>query len=38
MFAAIASVVVVAFLADRALLWLGALCLRWHEAAAGEGA
>jgi NitT/TauT family transport system permease protein len=38
MFAAIASIVVVAFLADRALLWLGTLCLRWHEAAAGEGA
>jgi ABC-type nitrate/sulfonate/bicarbonate transport system permease component len=37
MFAAIASIVVVAFLADRALLWFGALCLRWHESAAGEG-
>ena len=38
MFAAIASIVVVAFLADRALLWLGTLCLRWHESAGGEGA
>ena len=38
MFAAIASIVVVAFLADRALLWIGARCLRWHESAAGEAA
>ena len=36
MFAAVASVVLVAFLADRALLWLGAVCLRWHESGAGE--
>jgi ABC-type nitrate/sulfonate/bicarbonate transport system permease component len=38
MFAAVASIVVVAFVADRALLWLGEACLRWHESAAGEGA
>ena len=36
MFAAIASIVVVAFLADRALLRFGAMCLRWHESAASE--
>jgi ABC-type nitrate/sulfonate/bicarbonate transport system permease component len=33
MFAAVASVVVVAFVADRALLLLSAACLRWHESA-----
>jgi NitT/TauT family transport system permease protein len=33
MFAAVASVVAVAFLADRALLALGASCLRWHDSA-----
>ena len=38
MFAAVASIVLVAFAADRAILGLGALCLRWHESAAGEGA
>ena len=37
MFAAVASVVLVAFLADRAMLAAGALCLRWHESAAPEG-
>jgi ABC-type nitrate/sulfonate/bicarbonate transport system permease component len=35
MFAAIASVVIAAFLADRALLALNARCLRWHESQAG---
>jgi NitT/TauT family transport system permease protein len=34
MFAAVASVVLVAFLADRAILGIGAACLRWHESAA----
>ena len=34
MFAAIACVVVVAFLADRALLRSRRRCLRWHELAA----
>ena len=38
MFAAVASIVLVAFAADRAILGLGAWCLRWHESAAGEGA
>jgi ABC-type nitrate/sulfonate/bicarbonate transport system permease component len=33
MFAAVASVVLVAFLADRTLLALGAFCLRWHDSA-----
>jgi NitT/TauT family transport system permease protein len=33
MFAAVASVVVVAFLADRALLLASAACLRWHDSA-----
>jgi ABC-type nitrate/sulfonate/bicarbonate transport system permease component len=36
MFAAVASIVVVAFLADRALLAIGALCLRWQESVASE--
>jgi NitT/TauT family transport system permease protein len=34
MFAAVASVVLVAFVADRAILGIGAACLRWHESAA----
>ena len=34
MFAAIACVVIVAFLCDRALLKVSAWCLRWHESAA----
>jgi NitT/TauT family transport system permease protein len=38
MFAAVASIVLIAFVADRAILWLGAWCLRWHESAAREGA
>jgi NitT/TauT family transport system permease protein len=38
MFAAVASIVLVAFIADRAILGLGAWCLRWHESAAREGA
>jgi len=38
MFAAVAAIVLIAFAADRAILGLGALCLRWHESAAGEGA
>jgi NitT/TauT family transport system permease protein len=38
MFAAVAAIVLIAFVADRAILGLGALCLRWHESAAGEGA
>lgn len=38
MFAAVTSIVLVAFVADRAILGLGARCLRWHESAAGEGA
>ncbi len=33
MFAAIACVVFVAFLSDRAVLWLTQLCLRWHDSA-----
>ncbi len=36
MFAAVASIVAVAFLADRALLAIGGLCLRWHESAAAR--
>jgi NitT/TauT family transport system permease protein len=36
MFAAIACVVVVAFLADRLLLMLTAKSLRWHESARGS--
>jgi NitT/TauT family transport system permease protein len=36
MFAAVASIVLVAFLADRAILAVGAMCLRWHESAAPE--
>ena len=36
MFAAVASIVLVAFLADRAILALGSRCLRWHESAAAE--
>jgi NitT/TauT family transport system permease protein len=36
MFAAVASVVLVAFLADRAILTVGAMCLRWHESVARE--
>jgi ABC-type nitrate/sulfonate/bicarbonate transport system permease component len=31
MFAAVVSVVIAAFLADRALLYLSARCLRWHQ-------
>jgi ABC-type nitrate/sulfonate/bicarbonate transport system permease component len=38
MFAAIGCVVVVAFLADRALLLLTEKCLRWHESAMRSGA
>jgi NitT/TauT family transport system permease protein len=34
MFAAIACVVIVAFLCDRGLLRVSAWCLRWHESAA----
>ena len=34
MFAAVASVVIAAFLIDRALLRLSARCLRWHESQA----
>ena len=37
MFAAIACVVVVAFVTDRLLLLLTQKCLRWHESAAGRG-
>jgi NitT/TauT family transport system permease protein len=33
MFAAVVSVVLVAFIADRALLSLGTWCLRWHASA-----
>jgi NitT/TauT family transport system permease protein len=33
MFAAVTSIVVVAFIADRALLLLSAACLRWHDSA-----
>jgi ABC-type nitrate/sulfonate/bicarbonate transport system permease component len=33
MFAAIACVVAVAYLADRALLWVTRACLHWHESA-----
>jgi NitT/TauT family transport system permease protein len=33
MFAAIACVVAVAYLADRALLWATRACLHWHESA-----
>jgi NitT/TauT family transport system permease protein len=36
MFAAVASIVLVAFLADRAILAIGVMCLRWHESAARE--
>ena len=36
MFAAVASVVIAAFLADRALLYVSARCLRWHESHAGS--
>jgi ABC-type nitrate/sulfonate/bicarbonate transport system permease component len=35
MFAAVASVVIVAFLADRSLLYVGARCLSWHESQTG---
>ena len=35
MFAAVASIVIAAFLADRALLALSARCLRWHPSQAG---
>jgi NitT/TauT family transport system permease protein len=34
MFAAIACVIAVAFLCDRAMLAVSAWCLRWHESAA----
>jgi ABC-type nitrate/sulfonate/bicarbonate transport system permease component len=37
MFAAIACVVVVAFVTDRLLLLLTRKCLRWHESATGRG-
>jgi len=37
MFAAVAAIVLIAFVADRAILGLGAVCLRWHESSAGEG-
>jgi len=33
MFAAIACVIAVAYLADRVLLWITQLCLHWHESA-----
>ena len=36
MFAAVASIVVVAFVADRLLLALGTFCLRWQESAGRE--
>jgi ABC-type nitrate/sulfonate/bicarbonate transport system permease component len=36
MFAAVASIVVVAFVADRLLLAFGAFCLRWQESAGRE--
>ena len=35
MFAAVASVVIAAFLADSALVAFSARCLRWHESQAG---
>ncbi len=38
MFAAIACVVVVAFVTDRLLLVLTQKCLRWHESATARGA
>jgi NitT/TauT family transport system permease protein len=34
MFAAIACVIIIAFLCDRAMLAVSAWCLRWHESAA----
>jgi len=35
MFAAVASIVIAAFIADRLLLRLSARCLRWHQSQAG---
>lgn len=37
MFAAIACIVIVAFVSDRVMLAITAYCLRWHDSAAHEG-